>query len=142
MLIDFIDLKLIKKFVDIFDHCHMLGTHDINEHDEFSRQILDNSERVVILPMNASAEAISLIILMACEYMMSEGSMIPNSANCKMKSVTVHETATGSATACPEDIDDMIGYMKGSRLIDIRYQLGDTELQSVIEYINNRHGKL
>lgn len=143
MLIDFIDLKPIKELIDALDHSHILGSIDVNEHGDFVEMILKNSERVVILPCNPTAEGIAMILLAIVNSMVELGIVGDRSGDLSVKSVKVHETVTGSATVYLTDLSTVSRFkeitLKSVSLINVHFTTSDFLSHALSQVNNNLH---
>lgn len=92
MVIDFGRLKRLSEFIDSFDHSFILYSKDKPQFKEF---ILGSNSRVVTLPIKATAEGLALTFALAASKIIDQVDLY---------SVTVHETASGSATAFSKDL--------------------------------------
>lgn len=103
MLYDFGLMKgTIKEFIDTFDHCHVICSTDSDEYVKFFQK---HNDRWVMVPFNPSAEMLSVFFLRMVQFIMERTTTANGEdPDLKVKSVTVHETATGRATADAEDV--------------------------------------
>lgn len=99
MVIDFGDLKTIRDFLDRFDHAYHFWNKESDEFKDFHKKFDD---RWVELPFNPSAENYSIYFLKAINSLLEE--MILDNVNAKCVGVRVHETDTGYAESCLEDL--------------------------------------
>lgn len=106
MVYDFGLMKgTIKDFIDSFDHCHVICTADSPEYIKFFE---DHNDRWIKVPFNPSAEMLSVFIMRAVQFIM-EHTITTNGEDpgLKVKSVIVHETATGRAKCNEEDVKNL-----------------------------------
>ena len=102
MLVDFGLLKgPIKQFIDAFDHCHVMCQHDDEEYREFFKK---HNDRWIEIPFNPSAECLAILFHYCIQYIINSTKFANGEGDIVVKSVTVHETATGRATSSPEDV--------------------------------------
>lgn len=103
MVMDFGLMKgPIKEFIDSLDHCHLICSRDSDEYVEF---FMKHNERWIALPFNPSAEMISIFLMKFTQYIIEHTKFHNNeSLDIHVKKCTVHETATGSATAYEDDV--------------------------------------
>lgn len=141
MVVDFIDLKPIKMLVDSLDHSHMIGYQD-KKFPDYVRSMIENSERIIELPLNPTAESIAFIILISA-VMLSED-LPGNPFN--VSYVRVWETRTGSAIARDKDIYTL-EYSDGRKILDVIRERGflispkfydSAELPIIIDKINRK----
>lgn len=103
MVIDFGDLKDIKKQVDMFDHAYHFWNKESEEFKNFHKKF---DERWVELPFNPSAENYSIyflkLITEEIERMKLNGELDNKLAYCS--GIRVHETDTGYAESSVEDL--------------------------------------
>lgn len=103
MVLDFGLLKgPVKEFIDSMDHCHLICSRDSEAYRDF---FMKHNDRWILLPFNPSAEMLSLFIMRFTQFILEHMEFANGEdAGLKVKSCTVHETATGKATAYEEDI--------------------------------------
>ena len=97
MVVDFGNLKPIKQLIDLFDHTMLLWEGENEEVKDFFK---NNFERVIIMKQNTTAENMARVI---ADY--AEEIVTTNFDDVNIKSVTVHETATGRATKYAYETD-------------------------------------
>lgn len=140
MVVDFGLLKpTIGKFIDAFDHTYVLWDM---ETEEFKSTIKSLSDRWIELPCSPSAESLSLMFLYAFHNIINKTQFNNNENGVSIKSVRVHETATGYAEASIHDLSMIkykLGDIKFSESIhkEIEYLLGvllDNERKFINEY--------
>lgn len=104
MILDFGILKgSVKQFIDSFDHCHVICSKDSDEYRNFFK---NHNERWIEIPFNPSAEMLALFFTRWIQHIINKtGFKNGESVGLKVASVTVHETATGRATAFYDDVD-------------------------------------
>lgn len=108
MVIDFIDLKPIKTFIDMFDHASILWDNEPQEFKDFYKQ---NFKRVLIMHNNPTAEnMVALAAGYATEWL---ATFYPS---CKLHKVKIWETATGSAEGTEFDDTDILTFTSSSCL--------------------------
>jgi 6-pyruvoyltetrahydropterin/6-carboxytetrahydropterin synthase len=103
MLYDFGLLKNeVKAFIDSFDHCHVICSADSEDYVKFFQE---HNDRWVLVPFNPSAEMFSVFFLRMISFIF-EHTKFANGEDAALyvDSVTVHETATGRATADQSDL--------------------------------------
>ena len=120
MLYDFGLMKgTIKEFIDSLDHCHVISEFDSEDYIKF---FTTHNDRWIIVPFNPSAEMLSVFIMRFVQFIMEHTKTANGEDNdLKVKSVTVHETATGRATCDEEDVRNLwndlwimqVGFSKG-----------------------------
>ena len=102
MVIDFIDLKPIKEFIDQFDHAMILWQNDTQQFKDF---FLNNCERVIIMLKNTTAENMAKLIHKFTQDWLKIS--YPNRLLI-CKKVEVWETETGCGMATSSDNNDII----------------------------------
>lgn len=103
MLYDFGLMKgTIKEFIDSMDHCHIISAFDSEEYIKFFQK---HNDRWILVPFNPSAEMLSIFIMRMVQHIMDH-TVTSNGEgpDLRVKSVTVHETATGRATCDEKDV--------------------------------------
>jgi 6-pyruvoyltetrahydropterin/6-carboxytetrahydropterin synthase len=104
MLVDFGLMKnVIKPFIDSFDHCHVICQYDDPEYVEFFK---NHNRRYIIVPFNPSAEMLAIMIHMYVQRIISNTEFTNGEGGIRVEHVTIHETATGSATSDWEDVEN------------------------------------
>lgn len=103
MVVDFSLLKgYIKDVIDSFDHSLLIWGR---ESDEFKKDMKKYSSRIIELPLTSSAECLSIQLFYLIEKIIKNTRFRNNEdVDLKVSSVRVHETETGYAEACKEDI--------------------------------------
>lgn len=106
MLYDFGLMKgTIKEFIDSLDHCHVISAFDSEEYVQFFTR---HNDRWLLVPFNPSAEMLSVFIMRFVQFIIERTNMSNGEdKDLKVKSVTVHETATGRATCDEEDVRNL-----------------------------------
>jgi 6-pyruvoyltetrahydropterin/6-carboxytetrahydropterin synthase len=100
MIIDFIDLKPIKEFIDKFDHSMVLWSkEDINFINFFKK----NCRRVVIMNKNTTAENMSSLLFNFIKNWLENNYPLYTCFQ-----VNVWETRTGCGTALSCDSEDIL----------------------------------
>ena len=100
MVIDFIDLKPIKTYIDMFDHCIILWSKDSQEVIDFYTK---NSERYIIMNNNPTAEN---MVALTARWINSW--LAINYPKCKLHNIKIWETRTGSAEGIEFDDTDIL----------------------------------
>jgi len=100
MVLDFIELKPIKEFIDQFDHAMVLWSKDQKEFIEF---FLTNCQRVLIMKQNTTAENMAALI-----HKFTQNWLDTNHKGLYCTSVRVHETETGCAEAISSNLNDIL----------------------------------
>lgn len=109
MVLDFGILKNeIKDFLDSFDHCWAYWNR---ESEEFKNFVHNNSARWIELPVNISAEALSIFFYSVIDAIFSNMEL-NNGEQANLLSVRVHETETGYAEASRGDTYSLNQYLK------------------------------
>jgi 6-pyruvoyltetrahydropterin/6-carboxytetrahydropterin synthase len=116
MVMDFGEMKPIKALVDLFDHCFLLWDGEEPAVKEF---ILNNFNRVIVMKQNPTAENMAAVILHYAYKWVMQTSV----DNARVASVTVHETATGKATATTFSDQDILMLVQDTE--DVMAELGD-----------------
>lgn len=142
MLYDFGLMKgTVKEFVDSMDHCYILCSRDS---EEFKNFIKSNCDRWIELPFNPSAEMLSVYLLKYIQHIIHRTITRNGEGLIDVDSVRYHETTTGWAEACVEDVerfwnndwDSIIKYSDGVM------KDWSNDLKSIIlnnEYVTNPH---
>jgi len=133
MLVDFGLLKgTIKDFIDSFDHAFSVWKKDKSIVDIAKK----SSERYILMPVSPSAENYALMFLMVIDHFVKATQFSNGEEEPFVRSVRVHETATGYAEAYREDLD-WVSY----QLEDIIFSQGiieewqdETMFQRLIQY--------
>jgi len=102
MVLDFIELKPIKEFIDKFDHAMVLWNEDNKEFIDF---FLTNCERILIMKKNTTAENMAALV-----HNFTSQWLKTIDKNLICLEVKVHETRTGCAVANFSDDDDVLVY--------------------------------
>lgn len=99
MILDFKRLSGIKEIIDYFDHSSVLWEE---ESHVFKTFFLSNFQRVLIMKKNPTAEnMVRLVCKLVSEWIQS------TYPACKLSSVRIWETTTGSSTGNEFDEDDV-----------------------------------
>lgn len=106
MIIDFGDLKKVKDLIDRFDHSYHFWSGESEEFKAFHKK---NDKRWVQLPFNASAENYAIYFLKLIIDALK--TINPDNKRARCIGVRVHETDTGYAESCLEDVK-LHGYYK------------------------------
>lgn len=106
MLYDFGLMKgTIKEFIDSLDHCHVISSFDSEDYVQFFTK---HNDRWILVPFNPSAEMLSVFIMRFVQFIIEHTKMSNGEgSDLKVKSVTIHETATGRATCDEEDVRNL-----------------------------------
>lgn len=107
MVVDFIELKPLKDFIDNFDHAMILWREEKQDIIDFFK---NNFERVVIMNKNTTAENMASLFLAEAKRIFDTYNR-DNGINYHVDSVRVWETTTGSATASSCDNEDKVIYI-------------------------------
>jgi 6-pyruvoyltetrahydropterin/6-carboxytetrahydropterin synthase len=104
MVIDFIELKPIKEFIDLFDHAMILWSEEENSFVDFFKT---NCKRVMVMKKNTTAENMArLVHKYTNEWLNHRPGGTPDTYKCTQ--VNVWETRTGCGIATSSDTDDII----------------------------------
>lgn len=103
MLYDFGLMKgTVKQFIDSMDHCHLIWSKDNEEYKEFFKK---TNDRWIELPFNPSAEQLSMFIHYYIQMILDNTiKMNGEDVNLKVNGVIYHETTTGYAQCCENDV--------------------------------------
>ena len=102
MLVDFGLLKTtVKDLIESFDHAWSFWTKEKQEYKDFVHL---NSDRNIEMPISPSAEGYSLMFFYLIDRIIKNTEFANGEGEVKLKSVRVHETATGYAEAFREDV--------------------------------------
>ena len=102
MVMDFGLMKgPIKNFIDSFDHAYSLWSR---EEPEFKEFIKNQSQRWVEMPVSPSAEMYSLMFFFVIDKIISQTVFNNGEKQVRLRSVRVHETASGYAESFAEDL--------------------------------------
>ena len=104
MVIDFGRLAPIRELIDRFDHAYALWNR---EDPEFKAFIYRYNQRVVELPVSPSSEGFALFFFYAIDRILRDMPPVNGETNVRLRSVRVHETATGYAEAFREDLEQV-----------------------------------
>lgn len=118
MVMDFCRLDKVKELIESFDHTYSLWQE---EPEEFKTFIHRYNRRVVEIPISPSAEGYALMLMFAIDKIIQATPAANGEGNVQVRSVRVHETATGYAEAFREDLK-----LVRFRLRDIRFSAGVT----------------
>lgn len=115
MVYDFGLLKgTIKDLIDSFDHAYSMWS---KESEEFKDFIKSNSARWIEMPVTPSAECYAVMFLFIIDRILENTIMNNGEHFVRVENVTVHETATGRATASRDDVTHLWKW----RLEDIKF---------------------
>jgi 6-pyruvoyltetrahydropterin/6-carboxytetrahydropterin synthase len=104
MVYDFGLLKgPVKSFIDAFDHCYLLWA---GEKESFKTFIKNFNKRWIEFPFNPTSETLSLFLHKGIQDILDHTSMNNGEGKIKVKSVRLHETATGYAET--EDGEELL----------------------------------
>ena len=118
MVYDFGLLDKVKEMIDSFDHSYVVWDQ---EDIKFKQFMLDNSDRLVMMPLSPSAECFSLVFFKCIDMILNNTEYENGEGNVELHSVRVHETATGYAECFRDDLDiidfklNQIFFSKGIR---------------------------
>lgn len=105
MVMDFGLLKgSVSDLVDSFDHAYSVWS---KENEDFRGFIQENSDRYVIMPVSPSAENYALMLAYLIHRIIEHTVFKNGEGDVHLKSVRVHETATGYAEATMQDVETM-----------------------------------
>ncbi len=105
MLYDFGLMKgTIKEFIDSMDHCYLLCKYD---NPDFIKFITENCDRWIMLPFNPSAELLSLFVHRFAGIILNRTVTNNGEGKLEIDSVSYHETTTGYAKSCKDDLETM-----------------------------------
>lgn len=104
MVLDFGLLKPFKQVVDMFDHTHLIWSGDLTEYKE---DVKKWCKRWIELPFNPSAENLAFLFHCMFSSVLSRMQLCNGEGKIKIKSVRVHETATGYAETEKSDLEDV-----------------------------------
>lgn len=103
MIVDFGILKgTVKSFVDSFDHCMTFWSKD---NEEYIRDMKKWNDRWIVLPINPSAELLSLYMCYIINKIIDATEFNNGEGDIKCSRVIYHETVTGYAESKIEDIN-------------------------------------
>lgn len=94
---------VMKEMIESFDHATSFWEADDEEYIGFIKQF---SQRWIQMPINPSAEGISLVLFKIIDAVLTQ-SIMQNNEEVTLRSVRVHETATGYAECFREDANIM-----------------------------------
>lgn len=95
MVIDFGLLKdEVRSFIDCFDHTHLLWN---KEETKLNQTIKSINERWIEFPFNPTSEALALYMHYTIDKILQQKKFKNGEGDMKVKSVRLHETATGYA---------------------------------------------
>lgn len=104
MVYDFGLLKgLVKDFIDAFDHCYLLWTGEAEDIKNFIKTV---NKRWIEFPFNPTSETLSLFLHKGIQDILDHTPMNNGEGKIKVKSVRLHETATGYAET--EDGEELL----------------------------------
>jgi 6-pyruvoyltetrahydropterin/6-carboxytetrahydropterin synthase len=90
----------MKDLIDAFDHAITLWSGD---EQEYIDDMIQHSERYVILPVSPSAEQFSRLFFLLIDKLLKQTTCKNGEKEVALHSIIVHETATGYAQAFRED---------------------------------------
>lgn len=112
MVLDFKELKVIKEFIDQFDHAMVLWSED---DPNFIKFFMDNTHRVIVMKKNVTAENMARVLHRLVNEWLTFCYCILFKPGTKgqytCKQVNVWETETGCAETTESDENDIITYM-------------------------------
>lgn len=91
----------IKDVIDSFDHSYSMWDQ---EKPEFQTFILENSDRVVTMPISPSAEGYAIMFAYIIDKILRNTKFNNGESRINLSSVRVSETATGYAEATMQDV--------------------------------------
>lgn len=118
MVMDFCRLDKVKEWIESFDHSYSLWQEEPTAFKEF---IYRYNRRVAEIPVSPSAEGYALLFMFAIDKIIQSTPPVNGEGDIRVRSVRVHETATGYAEAFREDLD-----LVRFQLKDIRFSEGIT----------------
>lgn len=104
MVMDFCRLEPVKTFIESFDHTYCLWQ---KEEQGFKDFIYRYNRRVAEIPVSPSAEGFALLFFYVIDRILQTLPRINGEGNIQLRSVRVHETATGYAEAFREDLESV-----------------------------------
>lgn len=104
--------KIIKPFINSFDHCIQFHNKESDEVKEFFKK---QNKRWIELPCSPTAESLSLLMLFVIDKLLEHTEYNNGEDKVRVSSVRYHETTTGYAEAFREDL----------KLIKNKYQIKD-----------------
>ena len=115
MVMDFGLMKSnIKSLIDAFDHTHVMWDKGAAKEIEF---ITNNTERWIVLPINPSAEGLSLVFFFFIDHIIKHTIFVNGEHNVNVHSVIVHETETGYAQCFLSDLRTLAFNWQSSDII-------------------------
>lgn len=111
----------MKDIIDSFDHAITIWSSD---DEEYIKDMKKHSARWVVTPLSPSAEQFSRIFFVLIDKLLKLTSTVNGEREVKLRSVIVHETATGYAEAFRED-----AYSEVMGKIDLNEILFSQEIQ-------------
>ncbi len=109
MVIDFIELKPIKEFIDKFDHAMILWKGETDEVKDFFH---NNCQRVIVMNKNTTAENMARLVHRKVTEWLSEINST-RGTDYVCKAVNVWETVTGMASSSESNFNDNVVFMHG-----------------------------
>lgn len=101
MVMDFVLLDKVKQMIDRFDHTYALWDQ---EEEELKQFVYRYNTRVAEIPVSPSAEGYALLFFVLIDDILSNTIFSNGEGHVSLRSVRVHETATGYAEAFREDL--------------------------------------
>lgn len=128
MVVDFGLMGCFKDFVDLFDHTHLLWSKDKDEYRSF---IKNENARWIELNCNPSAENIARVFHHYFNTLLNKMCFNngEDTASLLVKSVRVHETATGYAET--DEYDRM--FIDNVYITNVSAELNDTNIMRIIK---------
>ncbi|MCK9454504.1 MAG: 6-carboxytetrahydropterin synthase [Sulfurimonas sp.] len=111
----------MKDIIDSFDHAITIWSSD---DEEYIKDMKKHSARWVVTPLSPSAEQFSRIFFVLIDKLLKLTSTVNGEREVKLRSVIIHETATGYAEAFRED-----AYSEVMGKIDLNEILFSQEIQ-------------
>ncbi len=90
----------MKDIIDSFDHAITLWSDD---DEAYIKDMIQHSDRYVILPVSPSAEQFSRVIFLLIEALLKQTACVNGEKEVTLHSIIVHETATGYAQGFYDD---------------------------------------
>lgn len=101
MVMDFVLLHNVGEFIHSFDHAFTLWDKEI---DDVKEAIYRINVRVAEIPVSPSAEGYALLFFFVINHIIASAKLVNGEKNVKLHAVRVHETQSGYAEACVEDL--------------------------------------
>ena len=102
MILDFGVMKNeVGDFIDSFDHAVCIWKED---NDQYVKFMQENSDRHIVMPVSPSAENLSYLMYSFIRAILANTHLDNGEDLIRLKSVRVHETATGYAETFADDL--------------------------------------